>query len=34
MMSGEFPKLSAGTNQIAWTGTVTKIVITPRWRDV
>lgn len=34
MMSGEFPKLSAGTNQIAWTGTVTKIVITPRWRDI
>ena len=34
MMSGEFPSLSPGVNQIAWTGTVTKLLITPRWRDI
>jgi len=31
-MTGEFPYLVAGTNNIAWTGTVSKIEITPNWR--
>ena len=31
-MLGEFPVLEAGNNNINWTGTVTKIEITPNWR--
>ena len=31
-MTGEFPVLKPGMNVISWTGTVTKIVISPRWR--
>ena len=31
-MTGEFPVLKPGMNAISWTGTVTKIVISPRWR--
>lgn len=31
-MSGEFPFLVKGNNDISWTGTVTKIEITPNWR--
>lgn len=31
-MEGEFPKLAAGVNSISWTGTVTKLEITPNWR--
>ena len=34
MMSGEFPALKPGSSQIAWTGAVSKLVITPRWRDI
>lgn len=30
-MSGVFPILVKGNNSISWTGTVTKIEITPRW---
>jgi len=33
-MSGEFPELVPGSNIIAWTGTVTKIEITPNWRNL
>lgn len=31
-MTGDFPVLIPGTNSISWTGTVTKIEITPNWR--
>lgn len=31
-MTGDFPELIPGTNNISWTGTVTKIEITPNWR--
>lgn len=31
-MLGEFPELVPGANTISWTGTVTKIEITPNWR--
>ena len=31
-MSGEFPILYPGANAISWTGTVSKVVIEPRWR--
>ena len=33
-MSGEVPKLLPGMNAISWTGNVTSIVITPRWRTL
>ena len=33
-MSGEFPKLLPGMNAISWTGNVTSIVISPRWRTL
>lgn len=28
---GDFPRLESGTNTISWTGSVTSVVITPRW---
>ncbi|MZI80704.1 phage tail protein [Clostridium butyricum] len=31
-MTGEYPVLLIGKNTISWTGTVTKIELTPRWR--
>jgi len=31
-MSGDFPEFILGENTISWTGTVTKIEITPNWR--
>jgi len=31
-MSGEFPILEVGNNNISWTGTVSKVEITPNWR--
>ena len=31
-MSGDFPVLLPGVNAISWTGSVTSITITPRWR--
>lgn len=31
-MNGEFPVLKTGSNSIAWTGTVTKVEIYPKWR--
>ena len=34
LMDDEFPTLQPGANIISWTGTVTKITITPRWRDL
>jgi len=33
-MVGEFPILDLGVNNISWTGTVTKIEIIPRWREL
>lgn len=33
-MVGEFPKLKVGANNISWTGTVTKIEVIPRWREL
>lgn len=30
----EFPTLEPGENAISWTGSVTKVVVTPRWRYV
>jgi predicted phage tail component-like protein len=33
-MTGDFPMLISGTNNLTWTGTVTKIEITPNWRYV
>lgn len=34
LMDDDFPTLAPGANIISWTGTVTKITITPRWRDL
>ncbi|QDY17535.1 phage tail protein [Clostridium botulinum] len=31
-MYGEFPIFQVGENKISWTGNVSKIEITPRWR--
>lgn len=31
-MTGDYPILPIGENTISWTGTVTKIELTPRWR--
>lgn len=31
-MQGEFPLLKVGDNSLTWTGTVTKIEVTPNWR--
>lgn len=31
-MNGNFPLLPPGINAISWTGNVTKLTITPRWR--
>ena len=31
-VSGEWPQLVVGNNSISWTGTVSKVTITPRWR--
>ena len=33
-MNGEFPELIPGNNTISWTGTVTKIEITPNFRNI
>lgn len=30
-MLGDFPRLAVGANGISWTGTVTKVEITPNW---
>lgn len=30
--TGDFPELLPGENIISWTGTVTKVEVTPRWR--
>ena len=32
-MTGEYILMDTGTNNIEWTGSVTKIEITPRWRE-
>lgn len=34
LMDDEFPTLAPGANIISWTGSVQKITITPRWRDL
>ena len=31
-MTGDFPLILPGTSTVSWTGTVTKITITPNWR--
>ena len=31
-MNGDFPVLKPGANDISWTGTVTKVVVSPNWR--
>ena len=31
-MSGDFPVLKPGLNAVSWSGNVTRIVISPRWR--
>jgi len=31
-MTGDFPELIVGENVISWTGTVTKVEVTPNWR--
>ena len=33
-MQGEFPILEVGNNNISWSGTVSKIEITPNWRFI
>jgi phage-related protein len=33
-MNGEFPELITGANSLSWTGTVTKVEITPNWRYI
>lgn len=32
LVSGDWPTLLPGVNAVSWTGTVTSVVITPRWR--
>jgi len=32
IISGEWPELEPGANAVNWTGTVTSVVIQPRWR--
>lgn len=32
-MSGEFPRIPPGLSAVSWTGGVTQVVVTPRWRD-
>lgn len=34
LMSGDFPALLPGSNVINWTGTLNKLTIRPRWRDL
>lgn len=34
IMDDDFPTLAPGANIISWTGGITKITITPRWRDL
>ena len=31
-LDGEFPRIPPGTWQVTWTGNVTRVTITPRWR--
>lgn len=33
-MTGKFPRLKPGANNIAWTGTVTELEILPRWCEL
>jgi len=33
-MTGEWPVLAVGTNNISWTGTVTSVEIIPNWRNL
>jgi phage-related protein len=30
----DYPTLAVGANVVSWTGTVTSVTITPRWRDM
>ena len=34
LMDEDFPMLAPGANIISWTGNVTKVTVTPRWRDL
>jgi phage-related protein len=31
-MTGDYPVFSIGKNTISWSGSITKIEVTPRWR--
>ena len=33
-MTGEFPSIPVGSTAMSWTGTVSKIEIIPRWREL
>ena len=33
-MSGDFPKLLPGQNTVSWSGSVSKVVIQPNWRNL
>lgn len=33
-MSGDFPKLLPGQNAVSWSGSVSKVVIQPNWRNL
>ena len=33
-MTGEFSELIPGNNTISWTGTITKLEVTPNWRQI
>lgn len=33
-MTGKFPRLLPGVNYVSWSGTVTSVVISPRWRTI
>ncbi len=32
-MSGEFPKIPPGISLVSWSGGISQVVVTPRWRD-
>ena len=33
-MSGDFPKLLPGQNTVSWSGSVSKVLIQPNWRNL
>lgn len=32
LVDGDWPRLAPGSNGLSWTGTVTRVTVTPRWR--